>query len=575
MMETNTERGRAELAAWESSKPRNFYDADTNLQHIVARYLGEGYAAAEPSLRAFGEQCATMIDRLAKQEDVIGNHPRLDRFDGIGRRTERILFHPNHDAIGRLVWASGMLALQREPGNTVQQLALMMLLSHNGEGGVMCAVACTSGLIRALQQAADATVRDRFLPALLETDYERAQQGAQFLTEVQGGSDVGANAVIARDAGAGEWRISGEKWFCSNINADQFLVMARVIDADGNVNPGTGGLGAFVIPRTLANGETNSFYIRRLKDKLGTRTLASAEVDFNECAAYAIGAPENGFKITVSHVLNTSRLINAAACAGIMRRAYIEAHTYACSRQAFGNVIASYPLVQEAIADILSEAQAAAASCLFLGHVLDRLETGTANADDEPLYRLLVNVNKYITSVRATECVHRAIEVLGGNGAIESFSILPRLYRDMMVLESWEGTHNVLCLQIIRDIVRYRLHEPFERWMESALDAVETAALTETGGHIRQAYRRCQAMVTRLMAADAHEQATHARRLVDIMAALAQASLLLTEAAWDVKGGRKTSKIDVLTYYVQRRLVVGYDPMNDAAYGARLARIIV
>lgn len=563
-------RGRADLRAWEDTKPDNFFTADTNLQHVLRRHLGEAYyARILPNLTAFGATVAQVIDPAVREEEVIGNHPRLERYNGIGERVEGIAFHPNHDLVGRAVWGSGLLALQAEPGQAVQQMALFYLLNHTGDGH-SCGLACTAGLIRALQTVADEAVRERFLPPLLLADYDRMQHGAQFLTEIQGGSDVGANAVEAHEAGDGTWRITGEKWFCSNVNADQFLVMARPVGAGS----GTRGLGAFLIPRRLPDGSTNGFYIRRLKDKLGTRLLASAELDFDDALAYPIGPLDQGFKNTVELVLNTSRLMNAVACAGYMRRAAIEAGTYACFRQAFGQPIASYPLVQEAVVDILSEQYAAVASSFALAALLDRIETGQSGEAEQAVYRILVNINKYITSVRANEAIHRAIEVLGGNGAIETFSVLPHLYRDIIVLESWEGTHNVLCVQVLRDIGRYRLHEPLAGWLRAHLDAVHTPALRELVTLTQAALSEALALVDRLLSGSERYAQAHARRLVDMFGQAAQAALLLAEAEWELAQNVPTLKPDAAAYFIHRRLHRGYDPLNDADYLPRMERLM-
>ena len=565
-----TSRGRQNLVNWETSKPRNFFTADANLQALLRRYLGEdGYRDFHAHLNALGEQCATIIDEACKQEDRIGNHPRLERWSPLGERIEQIEFHPNHHQVGRLVWSSGIMAMQSQPGHTVRQMALYYLLAHNGEAGYMCALACTSGLIRALQFAADEPTRSRFLPPLLNPDYDRMHHGAQFLTEVQGGSDVGLNAVQARPAGDGTWRITGEKWFCSNVNADQFLMTARAAPVEG-----TRGLGLFLVPRRLEDGATNGFTIRRLKDKLGTRTLASAELDFQEAVAYPIGPIETGFKTVVELVLNTSRLMNAVACAGIIRRAFYEAAHYACHREAFGAAIASYPLVQEAVADIQTEAYAATATSFFLAHLLDRIETGQASEDERAIYRLLVNANKYITSIRGTEMVHRAIEVLGGNGAIETFSILPRLYRDMVVLESWEGTHNVLGLQIMRDIARYQLHQPFFALWQTRLRTVRQPQLQALVAETAAAIQRTQAMLNQIMGGDERYQQAHARRLMDALAHIAQAALLLDEAEWELAQGWPTHKPDIAAHFIQRRLMTGYDALNDPTYLPRLERLM-
>lgn len=545
----NAQRGRAALRAWEDSKPDNLFTEDRILQQTLQRTLAD-YDAARPRLEAFGAQCAGAMDALAKEEDRIGNHPRLERWSHIGERVERIVFHPNHDAIGEMIWGSGITALQAAPGNNVLQNALFYLAAHNGEAGHLCSLACTFGLIRALQQVGSAELQATYLPPLLSDDYYAMQHGAQFLTEVQGGSDVGANAIVATPAADGSWRITGEKWFCSNINAEQFLMTARA-------NPdqaGTRGLGLFLVPRLLPDGTTNGFFIRRLKEKLGTRTLASAEVDFEEAVAYPIGPLEDGFKNAVSLVLNTSRLVNATACAGIMARTAIEASTYACHREAFGQPVARYPLVQEAIADIQSEAAAATASTFALAALLDRIERGEGTTADEAAFRMLVNINKMITAVRGSETVRRGIEVLGGNGAIETFSILPRLYRDMMVLESWEGTHNVLCVQVLRDCARYRLHDPFAAYLHAHIDADSPHA-----DRIRAALDASIAQLESLIAGDPLVAQAHIRRVVERLGSVAQA-VFMTDP-------------DLLAHFVNRHLVSSYDPMADAGYLPRIARI--
>lgn len=564
----NTQTGRNHLLAWEASKPDNFYTGTPNLINVLRFYLGDDFETGR--FNYLGRFTATEMDQLAKIEDRIGNHPKLERWSGLGERIEQIEFHPNHDAIGRVIWDQGLMVIQEVAGNTVEQMGMYYLLTMNGEAGHLCSLACTSGLIRALQYAADDAVREKFLPPLLNANYDQMQHGAQFLTEVQGGSDVGANAVTATGNGDGTWRINGEKWFCSNINADQFLMTARPTDA----TDGTRGLGLFLVPRLLDDGTINGFHIRRLKDKLGTRTLASAELDFVDAVAYPIGAVDTGFKTVVELVLNTSRLMNAVACAGIIQRAYLEAGHYACHRQAFGTSIATYPMVQEAIADLLSESYAATASSFYIAHLLDKIETDAATDNDKSSYRLLVNINKYITSIRGTEMVHRAIEVLGGNGAIESFSILPRLYRDMVVLESWEGTHNVLCVQVLRDIQRYNIHEAFFADMTDKLNTISDHGLSPYADIVRQSISRAQTMISRLADTGGMFAQAHARRLVNALSYIAQATLLLTEVQWELDNDIDTFKPDVIAYFVNKHLNTTYDPMDDADYLRRIAHLM-
>jgi acyl-CoA dehydrogenase len=364
-------------------------------------------------------------------EECERNPPRLGT-DG------EIEFDPAYHRAGRAVWASGIVGAE-----AVEQASLFYLLAQAGEGGHACPVVCTAGLVRALRTHASDELRERFLPPLLETDYDRAQRGAQFVTERHGGSDVGANRVEAVPDGD-VWRLHGEKWFCSVADAEQFLVTARPRGAPD----GTRGIGCFLVAR-----DEGGFRIRRLKDKLGTRALATGEIEFEGAVAYPLGPLEDGFRTAVG-VLNTSRWLNAVGSTGLMRRALLVASEFAHEREAFEQRIVQFPLVRENLAVIRAETEAALASTMEVSRLVARIDDGAASDGDGAWHRLLVNGNKFVTSLAATQVVRRAIEVLGGNGTIEDFSPLPRLYRDAIVFESWEGTHNVLCAQVLRDLGR-------------------------------------------------------------------------------------------------------------------------
>ena len=416
------------LEAWRAAKPKRF--ADPYLDRVLAGRLDV------ERLATFGSAVAHVVDPAVAVAEA--NGPRLH---GSGTRVE---FDPAYHRAGRAVWASGVLATE----NAWQQAALLYLLAHAGEGGHSCPVVCTAGLIRALRREASAELRDRFLPPLLDTNYDHCQRGAQFVTEIQGGSDVGANRCEAVPDGDA-WRITGEKWFCSVADADQFVVTARPRGA----KEGTRGIGCFLVPR-LVEGGPNGFRLERLKDKLGTRALATGEIAFEGALAYPIGALEDGFRIAAGVVLNTSRWLNAFGSAGLMHRAYIEASSFSEHREAFGQPIGDFPLVRENLAVMKAETMAALASSLEVTALVEKIDAGTASADDEAWFRILVNANKVVTSLAATAVTRRGIEALGGNGTIEDFSPLPRLYRDAIVFESWEGTHNVLCAQVLRDLTR-------------------------------------------------------------------------------------------------------------------------
>jgi acyl-CoA dehydrogenase len=427
-------------------------------------------------------------------------------------------FHPSYHAAGRAVWATGIVAAPPR-----EQAALFFEVAQAGEGGHACPVVCTAGLARALRSRASDELRERFLPPLLESDYDRAQRGAQFLTERHGGSDVGANRVEAVPDGDA-WRLHGEKWFCSVADADQFLVTARPRGAP----EGTRGIGCFLVPRS-----GGGFRILKLKDKLGTRALATGEIEFEGALAYPLGPLEEGFLTAVS-VLNTSRWLNALGSAGLMRRAFDEAFAFAREREAFGGPIARFPLVRENLAVMKAEAAAALASSLHLTELVARIDEGVATDEDVAWHRILVNANKFVTSLAATKACRRGIEALGGNGTIEDFSPLPRLYRDSIVFESWEGTHNVLCAQVLRDLAK--------------LDAVDLVvgraqATPELGARLRRSL------------AEPEWGALHGRRQLETLVRALQVATLRSDGD------------DAAAALLERRhLTPGFDPERDESY---------
>lgn len=563
-------QGRQDLARWREHAPDNFFTCDANVQRVL-RMHDPGYAGYQAELAAFGHAVAAVIDPAAAINDRPHNHPRLEAWDGIGRRTEAIEFHPSYHAAGRPAYEAGIVALSAEPGHALQQSALFYLLTQAGEMGHACPIVCTLGLIRALQAKGSPELQAVYLPPLLQRDYERKQTASQFLTEVQGGSDVGANAVEARPAPgqAGAWLLRGEKWFCSVANADQMLVTARPPGA----SQGTRGLGTFLAPRRLPDGSLNAFHIRRLKTKFGTRTMASGEIDFADALAYPIGALDEGFKIVVELVLNTSRWTNALGSAGLLRRAYVEAWSFAQQRRAFGAAIGRYPLVLEALAEMKSDLYAMLASTLRLSSLVQRIDLGLATDQERAVHRLLVNINKYVTSAQASLGIRRAQEIMGGNGAIEDFSIVPRLYRDAMVFESWEGSHNVLCLQAARDMQRYGLHGQLLSYLAALLDRVTEVELAEQQDAILTQMEAVERRLSRVLAGSAEFHQTHVRRVMDELTALVQAACLLAEADWELSQGLDTDKPAALAFFVNRYGRPGYDPMEDATYLARLERL--
>jgi acyl-CoA dehydrogenase len=562
--------GRSELRAWKATQPANYYDADPNLARVLDRWAGrDDREKMEPALREFGRTVASVVEPAVVRCELHREFPALVGFDGIGDRIEEIEFHPAYEEAGRAIWASGMLAGGREGPGPMELSALFYLLAHVGEGGHACPVVCTAGAIRALEHRGSAELHARFLPGLHARDYDSCLRASQFLTEVQGGSDVGANAVRAvPDAGIpGAWRISGEKWFCSVADADIFVVTARPDGAPA----GTKGLGCFVIPRRIegAGGEPapNGFRIRRLKNKLGTRVMASGEIDFDGALAWPIGSVDEGFRIAVGEVLNTSRWLNAVGSTGIMRRAYLEAASFARHRRAFGTPVASFPLVRAQLAEMKTEGAAALSSTMALASMVARLDAGDADVGLAGAHRVLVNANKYVTSTGGTDVARRGIEILGGNGTIEDFSPLPRLYRDAMVFESWEGTHNVLSAQVLRDCARLGVLDPTLAWVRAAL---EPAADLEDAGTVARALDALEPRLRRSVA-DQAVGAAHFRSQLEHLMRVVQAACLLSEAAVE---GNTTAKAAVAALFVRRHLAPGHLPEDDGEWSGLVERVL-
>jgi len=558
----STEQGRAELNDWERDQPANFYETDAHLQSVLAVLWGEQklqFHAAR--LSKFGGEAATIVDQAARRANLAENLPRLDRYSATGARTESLLQSADHHLAGRYIYGSGVMSVYSEPQSNLLALALFYLSSYNGEAGHNCPLACTAGVIKTLQHVGSEELKARYLPGLLNADYDRKLHGAQFLTEVQGGSDVGANDCTATlmDAEKKQWRINGEKWFCSNASADLALMTARPNHPDANGTAGTKGLGLFLVPRTLDNGSPNGIYLRRLKEKLGTKSMATAEIDFRDCAAYQIGESGKGFLQAMEFVINTSRIYNAVGSAGAARRAYVIACSYAQHRQAFGTTIKNFPLVQQALAEMRCETMAITSGSLYLAHLRDEIEAGKADETTKKFFRLIVNLNKYRSSISATDVIRRGIEVLGGNGAMENFSILPRLLRDSVIFEAWEGAHGTLIAQSVRDCQRGKLHESYFNLVQQMFDSIQNDELKVRGKAKLEAMRN---ELETVLAMDELSAGVFFRDIADRMMYLFYIARLAVEAAHE-KHDQSLGKATVIQWLWQHRVEKGAPEIAD------------
>jgi alkylation response protein AidB-like acyl-CoA dehydrogenase len=444
----------------------NFYEADRSLRDLLSLYLPDDERRhLTPHFARLGALVGDRLDDLAAAADR--NPPVLHPRDRQGRDAGRIEKHPAYRELERIAFSEfEMAAMSHRPAlgwpqpiHPVAKYTFQYLFSQS-EFGLMCPLSMTDSLTRTLRRFGDKALVDRYLPALLAGEADAFAQGAMFMTEQEAGSDVGATATVAVPDGDA-WRLHGDKWFCSNADADLALVLAR---PEGG-SAGTRGLGLFLMPRLLPDGTRNAYRVIRLKDKLGTRSMASGEIALNGAQAWLVGALERGF-VQMAEMINQSRLSNAVRSAGMMRRALHEALCVARGRQAFGRALIELPLMQRQLLKIMLPAEAALSMCLFTAAALRRADEGEEEA--KALRRVLTPLVKFRCCRDARKVAGDAMEVRGGCGYIEEW-IEPRLLRDAHLGSIWEGTSNIIALDVLRAARRERAHEALRRELAQRL----------------------------------------------------------------------------------------------------------
>jgi alkylation response protein AidB-like acyl-CoA dehydrogenase len=432
---------------------KNWYDEDALLQRLLSRFAAPAARDAEPALREWAASCAGILRELAEESARVENRPSLRYFDSYNRRVDEVVLPASTTRALRIVEGEHRLGALR--GNPHVFMTQWYLYLQNGEAGVSCSLACTDGMVRALERLGDRPIHADVVRQVHQSSAERYTHGAQFVTEVQGGSDAGANLLEARRNGE-RWRLHGQKWFCSNINADYFLVTGRPEGAE----PGGRGIALFLVPAYVDEDRRvrNGYTIDRLKDKLGTCELATAEVTFAGAEAHPVGPLDRGLANVTSLVLVTSRMACVGVAAAFLRRAERIATAYADFRQAFGRRLVEFPLVRETLDGIRTARERSLASLFELTRLWRAADQSGSETSTEALdFRYLLSLAKPVLTREATALIHEAIMLLGGNGVEERFSPLPRLWRDAIVMETWEGSHNVLFTQALRDMMRHEV----------------------------------------------------------------------------------------------------------------------
>ncbi len=421
----------------------NLFDADGLLRRFVAQAGGASHTA---HLSAFGRQVGS---EAAADLGVAANRnpPVFKPFDRWGRRIDEVEFHPAYHELMAMGLRGGVSsrAWTYPEGGHVAHAALLFLMSQ-AESGVTCPMSMTYAAVPALRRAPDLAAE--WVPRVLAGDYDprvlpaeakRAATLGMAMTEKQGGSDVRANTTRATPVGEGAYELVGHKWFCSAPMSDAFLTLAY---ADG-------GLSCFLVPRWRPDGERNGVEIQQLKDKLGDKANASAEIEYDGAIAYPVGAEGRGVR-TIVEMVNHTRLDCVVGAASLMRQSLSLAIRHAEGRTAFQRRLIDQPLMQQVLADMAVEVEGAMALAFRVAQAFDR---APADPGEAALARILTPVAKYWVTKRCPVVVAEAMEAHGGAGYIED-GPLPRLFRASPLNAIWEGSGNVITLDVLRGLQR-------------------------------------------------------------------------------------------------------------------------
>lgn len=535
---------------WETGNDANWYLDDPILTRYAKRYLPEAVLSyVEHAFVNAGQLAAGPIDRRAVHTDREGA-PKLIRYNRKSEEINEVWYNEGYLQTVRDGYGTGVVAYRYAEGApaTVPFFvnSILLYLLCEAETGFTCPVGLTQSVAFILEKFASAELRQQYLPQIASSDPDTLAQGATFLTEIQGGSDVGAAKTVAVKNGD-HYLLTGEKWFASNCDAEVSIILARVND-----KPGTKGLGLFLMPRTLPDGSKNRVTIRRLKDKLGVRAVASGELILDQAVGYLIGEEEHGFKY-MAEALNVSRLGTALAGLAVARRAFLEAAIYTAHREAFGSTINQFPMVQETLADIITEIEAGWAVGGQMINLFDKVHTyGAGSEEDYKLLRILLSLAKYRLSELGVSAAKRALELHGGNGYIEEY-VTPRLLRDAVVNPVWEGTANIQSLEILKTLQKGG-GEPFVNLLRNTLSSITEPQLAALASALTEETDQLAHMIKHVLGEDPTTQTAVAKKLADFMYDVYAGVHLLEEAQYDIQQSGDARRVLAAEHWIRLML---------------------
>lgn len=547
----------------------NQFETDTFLQQLMTRFLPEAYRdTAFRECTALGARAAGDLLVWARQAE---NHPpRHVPFDPWGRRIDDIETHAAWDHLKDAAAESGIVACayERRQGSWSRWLqACKLYLYHPSSAIFSCPLAMTDGAARALALYGDEPAMQAAYAHLTSRDPKTFWTSGQWMTERTGGSDVGGTSTVARPDGNGGYRLYGTKWFTSATTSEMAMTLARI---EGDP-AGSKGLSLFFLKLRDDAGRLDQIEVHRLKDKLGTKALPTAELTLHGTPARLVGGQGGGVR-KIASLFNITRIYNAVCAVSGMRRALVLAKDYAGKRQAFGKRLQEHPLHAMTLAKLESEFRGCLMLVLHTARLLGKVECEEANAEEERLLRILTPIVKLFTAKIGIAVTSEVLECFGGAGYVEDTG-LPQLLRDAQVLAIWEGTTNVLCLDVWRSIEREQTLPAFCAAFQTcadSLNAADTAAVAEIKGTLVSRFEQHLALYERTRAQDPAQLEGNLRGIVLNWARCYSGMLLLDHAAWAQTQGDESSMLAARWFAETACTTAPFCEKNEAV--AQLAR---
>jgi alkylation response protein AidB-like acyl-CoA dehydrogenase len=553
----------AEGRFFSQAPPRlgNQYDEDRMFRSLMTRRFGSILPDVGESLRSMGELAGGELYQLQLEDRL--NEPALTRWDAWGNRADRIELTPLWRRVAPLAAEAGLVAEGYEGrfGSLSRSLQFgLVYLFHGSSDVYTCPLAMTDGAARTLLDCGNATIADRAVPRLIHRDPQQAWTSGQWMTEATGGSDVGRSETVAVQGADGSWYLSGRKWFTSAATSEIALTLARPV---GNPR-GARGLALFYLETRDAEGNLNGIRICRLKDKLGTRKVPTAELIMDGTVAQLVKGSAEGVRNIVP-MLEMTRTWNTICAVSSMRRGLALARDYARRRIAFGQTLDTQPLHLDTLALI----QARAEACLHLGfHLVDligRREHGELGELGEIELRMLTSIAKLTTAKVAVACASEMIEAFGGAGYVEDTG-LPFLLRDASVLPIWEGTTNVLSLDLLRVLQEVGGFNALLTLAGRCRAGCSDPRLVEAAVFAESCIKRAgEWYEQRLTAGESLSLEAGARRLALMVGQSVALSLLAEHAQWALENEEDSHSADAASRLVAQGFGRLYDPPGDAS----------